>query len=1536
MPILMSAKMFKLRRCGGKTALLTFFVLCSSLACWSQTNALAVRPTDRIVAAIDDAQRVVLSGQRHPLAKPEYMIGQLPPEQPMEKMVLVLRPDAAQEGALDELIRAQQDPDSPHYHRWLTPEVFGERFGVSQNDLAQATHWLEMQGMKVDEIPSSRRSIVFSGSAGQVETAFHTQMRKYSVNGQIHFANATGPEIPQALAEVVEGVVSLHDFRSAPAHTTVPAYTLANGVNFLMPGDWQTIYDVTPLYSQGLDGSGQSIAVVGRTDIALTDVETFRTNAGLPANDPQKIFVNGVNPGMPDCVDESESALDVEWAGAIAKNATIKFVSAASGATDGVVLAAQYAVTNNVAPIVTVSYLHCENSLSDGGQSLWGALWSEAASQGQSIFVASGDSGAAGCDLASATTATQGKAVNAICSSPNSTCVGGTEFNDIYNPGVYWTATNGAGQASALSYIPELAWNETGWSGTILTASGGGVSTVYPKPGWQFGPGVPTGSMRNVPDIAATSAIHDAYVIQIQGKPFYIAGTSASAPSLASVMALVLQNAGAPWGNVNPSLYILASQQSGGGPAVFHDITSGNNGVPGVTGYSAGPGYDMVTGLGSVDALLLVNNWGNSSAWNFALTPGSNSVSVGQGNSNNAALSLTAQGGFNSPVTLSASAAPTGIAVTFSSATLAAASPVTATVTAASNVAVGNYTLTVTATGGGLTRTLSLPVTVVPSSFTLTPSATSATVSPGGSTPIVLSTAALNGFQSAVLLSVSGLPTGVTASFAPTSIAAPGNGSSTLTLAAASGTVAGSFNLTVTATGGGVTLNQPLSLTVLVPPSFTLTPSATSATVAAGGSTPIVLSTAALNGFQSAVLLSVSGLPTEVTASFAPTSIAAPGNGSSTLTLAAASGTAVGSFNLTVTATGGGVTMNQPLSLTVLVPPGFTLTPSATSATVAPGGSIPIVFSTAALNGFQLAVALSVGGLPTGVTASFAPTSIATPGNGSSTLTLMVASGTGAGSFNLTVTATGGGVTKTQPFSLTILVPPSFTLTPSATRATVAPGGSIPIVFSTAALNGFQSAIALSVSGLPKGVTASFAPTSIAAPGNGSSTLTLAAVSGTAAGSFNLTVTAAGGGVTKTQPESLTILVPPSFTLTPSATSATVSPGGSIPIVLSTTAVNGFQSAVALSVSGLPKGVTASFAPTSIAAPGNGSSTLTLAAVSGTAAGSFNLTVTAAGGGVTKTQPESLTILVPPSFTLTPSATSATVSPGGSIPIVLSTTAVNGFQSAVALSVSGLPKGVTASFAPTSIAAPGNGSSTLTLMAASGTAPGSFNLTVTATGGGVTKTQPLSLTVLVPPSFTLTPSATSATVSPGGSIPIRLSTTGVNGFQSAVALSVSGLPKGVTASFAPTSIAAPGNGSSTLTLAAASGTASGSFNLTVTATGGGVTKTQPLSLTVLASSFTLTPSATSATVSSGGSTPIRLSTTGVNGFQSAVALSVSGLPKGVTASFAPTSIAAPGNGSSTLTLMAASGTAAGSFSLTVTATGGGVTKTQPLSLKVMK
>ncbi|HEV2689685.1 MAG TPA: S53 family peptidase, partial [Bryobacteraceae bacterium] len=526
------------------------------------------------------------------------------------------------------------------------------------------------------------------------------------------YANASDPEIPQALAPVVRGIVSMHDFRSAPMHVTAPAYTLSNGAHMLMPQDWNTIYDVAPLYRQGLDGTGQSIAVLGRVDVALSDVRTFRSNAGLPPNDPQMI-INGPDPGLSWCDDEVESALDVEWAGAIAKNATVKFVTSQSTATDGINLSAQYAVNHHVAPIISLSYGLCEAAYGPAGNAFWNSLWAQAAAQGISVFVSSGDNGAAGCDSPSLAKATHGRAVNALCSSPYSTCVGGTQFNDANNSGQYWSSTNGTGGSSALSYIPESAWNESGWSGG-LWSSGGGASMVYSKPAWQSAPGVPAGPMRYVPDVAMHGSIMDAYVIQVQGKIFYVSGTSAATPSLASLMALVNEHAAAPQGNVNPTLYKLATHQlSNNGAPIFHDITSGNNSVAGVAGFNAGIGYDAVTGLGSVDASLLVNHWKDATSANFSLIPNVSSVSVKQATSSAVTLTLIAQGGFASPVTLAASRAPAGVTAQFSSSKLTAGTPVKLTIRAAVNATPGKSTITITATGGGLTRTAPIAVTVI-------------------------------------------------------------------------------------------------------------------------------------------------------------------------------------------------------------------------------------------------------------------------------------------------------------------------------------------------------------------------------------------------------------------------------------------------------------------------------------------------------------------------------------------------------------------------------------------------------------------------------------------------------------------------------------------------------------------------------------------------------------------------------------------------------------------------------------------------------
>jgi pseudomonalisin len=1010
-----------------KNAAVVFVLLlliCSSLQSFSQAapGPLDVRPTERVFKPIDDNERVVLTENRHPMAKEEYSTGQLSPDKRMEHMVLVLRGNAQQEMALELLTLAQQNPDSPYYHQWLTPEQFAERFGASAGDVRQIGQWLQIHGMEVEETPSNR-AIVFSGTSGQVESTFHTSMQTYQVRGEAHYANATDPEIPAALAGVVHGVLSLHDFVSSPMHVTVPAFT-SGSAHYLMPADWVTIYDVTPLYNQSITGSGETIAVLGRVDINMSDVQTFRTNAGLPANNPT-IVTNGADPGGVGSGDWVESSLDVEWAGAIAKNAVVKFVTSKSGSSDGISLSAQYAVVNKVAPIITLSYGECEKAEGASGNAFWNGLWQQAAAEGISVFVSSGDSGAAGCDSSSATTGTQGRGVNALCSTPYSTCVGGLGFTEGSNAGQYWTSTNGSGMSSALSYIPEAAWNESGSSG--LWAGGGGVSTVYGKPSWQLAPGVPADGMRDVPDVAMSAAIHDSYVIVLKGGMSAVGGTSAAAPSLASAMALVVQNAGTAQGNLNPILYKLATRQlSGGGAAVFHDITSGNNGVPGVTGFTAGAGYDQATGLGSIDANLLVDHWGDASG-TFAVTAASSSLTVGKGTSNTVKLTLTASSGFNSPVTISSSGAPTGVTVAFSSSTLTATTPVTATISATSSAAAGTSTITITGTSAGVSHTAAIAVTITTPTFTLTPSATSSTLTAGTPAFITFMTAGQSGFSAAVALTVSGLPQGVTAVFSPASIALPGvssqsSGSSTLKLTAASGTAAGTTALTVTGTGGGATKTVAISLTVTAAtPAIALTSNVTTASLAAGSKISFRLTTAVQN-FSSAIALSVSGLPKGVTAAFSPTSIASPGNGSSTLTLTAGTGATAGTAAVTVTATGSGATKTLVLALTV--PSANVATASGAGPITAElkiGGKTQINISGARLSGFTSAITLAVSGLPKGVTAIFTPVHLAANGESGSVLMLAAGSNAVAGESNLTMSALGGRVTKTQVLRLTVI-----------------------------------------------------------------------------------------------------------------------------------------------------------------------------------------------------------------------------------------------------------------------------------------------------------------------------------------------------------------------------------------------------------------------------------------------------------------------------------------------------------------------------------
>ncbi|WP_460594817.1 protease pro-enzyme activation domain-containing protein [Geomonas sp. Red276] len=674
---------------------------------------------------IDDNDTVVLTGNTHPLARSPQgraKVSLAPVNLPMEHMILSLQVPAAKQPALQKFLKEQKDPSSPNYHHWLTPDQFGAQFGPSAEDVKAVADWLTSHGFTVEEVGKSRTWINFSGTVNQVEVTFKTRMNTFTDGNRVFHANATDPSIPRGLADLVSGVVTLHNIPRQPKNNglkafaspqAVPNYTSGSN-HYVAPGDFATIYNVKPLYTGGVDGTGQSIAIVGRTHPSTSNWTTFRSKMGLPANTAQ-IIVNGADPGDLGASEDTEADLDVEWAGAVARNATIKFVTSKStNSTDGVDLSAQYIVANNLAPVMTVSFGSCESDMGSTENAFYNNLWAQAASQGITVLVASGDSGAAGCSSASVTSGS-GQAVNGLASTPYNIAVGGTQFNDA--SGSYWNSVSSTDMTSATGYIPESAWNESGTvsGGSGLWATGGGVSRVYAKPTWQAAPGVPQDGKRDVPDVALTAAGHDGYLIYSNGSLGAVGGTSASSPAFAGVMALVVQKGGRQ-GNANPQLYVLGNNQYGsGGAKVFHDVTTSNNSVPGVSGYSSGTGYDLATGLGSVDAAALVANWGGAAVTtpDFSLGAASPAAIV-QGGSGSLKVTTTGGTGFASAVTLSVSGLPSGVTASFSPATIASpgTGSSTLTLTASASAATGTKSITVTATAGSLVHSATVPVTI--------------------------------------------------------------------------------------------------------------------------------------------------------------------------------------------------------------------------------------------------------------------------------------------------------------------------------------------------------------------------------------------------------------------------------------------------------------------------------------------------------------------------------------------------------------------------------------------------------------------------------------------------------------------------------------------------------------------------------------------------------------------------------------------------------------------------------------------------------
>jgi hypothetical protein len=697
--------------------------------------AQVAAPAVRIVNSIDESRLVTLKGTVHPLANARNDRGAAPDGMQLDRMQLVLTRSAGQESALRQLIAQMHVPGSPSYHKWLTPDQFGAQFGPSDQDIATVETWLQSHGFSIAQVNPGKQTLEFSGNVGQFRSAFHAQIHKYEVNGETHYANATDPQIPAALAPVVGGFVSLNNFRlrryshvlgkaqydtktglASPEWTLGPGSPAYDDTFVLAPQDFAYQYDLNPLYTAGIKGDGQPIAIVNDSNINVAMANQFRTLFGLPANPPQ-VIIDGNDPGIdginnPDGpnYDSVEAYLDVEWSGAVAPDATIDLVIAADTALQaGLALAAEHAVYANVAPIISLSFGNCEYNLGSFNQTI-NLLWEQAAAQGITVIVSTGDNGSAGCDNPDQQYyAVGGQAVNGFASTPFNVAVGGTDFyySDYQELNTslatqlqkYWNTTpsNNTPTVSintANVPIPEQPWNDSqygldilsiytnsGDTETRMAAGSGGASNCatgtydsngdtitctagYPKPSWQSPTtitGMPSDTVRDLPDVSlfAANGFNNSYYpecyadgdcqpvssgyVQFTG----IGGTSASAPSFAGIMALVDQKYNAREGVANYILYPMYAQFQSGANPPFHDVTVGTNSVPceysptqsadcisvlnpitvtdpnlgeaeeGQIGnesnttpeYNATIGYDLATGLGTIDANNLVTEW---------------------------------------------------------------------------------------------------------------------------------------------------------------------------------------------------------------------------------------------------------------------------------------------------------------------------------------------------------------------------------------------------------------------------------------------------------------------------------------------------------------------------------------------------------------------------------------------------------------------------------------------------------------------------------------------------------------------------------------------------------------------------------------------------------------------------------------------------------------------------------------------------------------------------------------------------------------
>ena len=1040
-----------------------------SLTVPAKAAQLSTPATPRIVEQIDDSRLVTLKGNTRPEARPENDRGTVSPDLPLGDLTLLLRRSPEQQAAFDAFLASQQDQSSPNYHHWLTPDQIGEKFGPAQSDVEAVSRWLQNQGLSVTNISKDRLFIRFGGTAAQVQKAFHTEIHNLEVKVQgateQHIANMSDPKIPEALSPVVVGVAALHNFFPRPQHKmgslvrrnsstgkwerisqpeaaagkatpafaggtktiTLPQFGTGGGtpanLEDVTPYDFAAIYNVLPLWnaSTPIDGTGQTIAIAATSNINLNDVVTFRSAFNLPVVGSKyptykapKVIVTNSDPGdcptaAASCINDLyENTLDVEWSGAIAKNAQIVLVTSAAvtSSTDPLLLSEQYIVDNVTANIMNVSYGECELGL--GTQNaVYNALWSKAQMEGIAVFVASGDQGSAVCDAGGDSGgvpygAQFGLSVSGLASTPYDTAVGGTDLNWDANQAKYWATSNDSNSASALGYIQETPWNDTCTNSVFvasvnsqlktnltaaqvcdeigtgqITSSGGSllglVDTVggsggksacidgdgtklssctkgYTKPSWQAGvTGIPPDGARDVPDVsffASNGFFGSAYIVcvSVGGSCSYtagteptgeeIGGTSVGSPIMAAVMALINQKTAYPQGNPNVELYKLAATEtySGcsteaipltGSSCIFNDIDTDTNAMPcdvgtldcqsgGTTygelsGYSSTVGFDLATGLGSMNVANLVAAYATAVAPVASLSPTSLTFASTLVGTSDPTQTVTLKNTGTDPLTIS------GITITGTNATsftetnscgasLAGAASCTITVkftptaagalSAAVSVAdnASGSPQTVALSGGG---TVPSPI-VSPSPTSLTfPSTTvgvadtaqTITVTNTGSAPLVITSVAVTGTNASSYSEADTCQTGavavsatctITVTFKPTTF----------------GTLTGSISITDNATGSPQTVG--LTGTAVEAGAFTLSASAVTLTAGATGTSTITAT--GTGGYSGTINLTCALTTSPTGATKLPT--CTPG---SAITIASGNTTATGTVTINST-----------------------------------------------------------------------------------------------------------------------------------------------------------------------------------------------------------------------------------------------------------------------------------------------------------------------------------------------------------------------------------------------------------------------------------------------------------------------------------------------------------------------------------------------------------------------------------------------------------------------------------------------------------